>query len=370
MLMIRLNGANVMSTAEVHGRPGLRHALVAVAAITVTLVASACGASSKDTATGPSATSSAGSWTSVVSGACKEGTVTLYANTPAGVLTDLANGFEKAYPCIKLNYSRILSPQLVPKIEAEQSSGNGGADVAITEVAGFWQDFSKRGLLAKFTGPNALAWPANYVKGDDYATISIEPFVMVYNKNLVKTAPAGYSALLNPIYKGKTGTTSVLGAGSIVTWYQYLTKYYGSNFLAEWAANKPQQFQGTAGVTQAVASGEVAIGAFSLGSAAQPLIATGAPIGVVVPEHPSANANLIGIMGYSKHPDAAQVLVNYLMSKSAQELWVKESAGFTVSPINVPGSENASTMVITSSSTPTSEQINNFTEMFNREFSS
>jgi ABC-type Fe3+ transport system substrate-binding protein len=202
---------------------------------------------------------------------------------------------------------------------------------------------------------------------DVYVPVALEPYVIFYNKNLVKTPPTGYQSLLDPSLKGKIGTTQILNSATVVAWYQWLNATYGSDYVTKLSANKPKLYPGAGGVAQAVASGEVAYGAFGNASSGAPLLDAGAPLGMVNPKPAQGTPYYAAIAQWAKHPAAAQVLMDYLMSAEFAEVWVKVGLGYLATPLRVKGSQDPSSVTI-GDLNMTQAQIDAFTAQFKQLF--
>ncbi len=81
----------------------------------------------------------AGSWDEILTAADKEGEVVIYGTVAPDNLELLKKAFEKKYPKIKLTYVRGTDADLLPKVEIENQTGRGTADVHMTTDAG-WID--------------------------------------------------------------------------------------------------------------------------------------------------------------------------------------------------------------------------------------
>ena len=98
-------------------------------------------------------------WGNTVAAAQKEGKVVVYGNMQAPVAARIRADFEKAFPGISLEYTRLASGQMVAKLNQERSTGVDGAEVAILTDRGWLEDRVKDGTLAPIMGPNAANWP-------------------------------------------------------------------------------------------------------------------------------------------------------------------------------------------------------------------
>jgi iron(III) transport system substrate-binding protein len=282
------------------------------------------------------------SWPSVLEAARKEGSVTLYTQQVPPLVERLKVDFAKAYPQITLEVARISGTTVISKLDQERQGGLDGGDVVVTVEIVWLEDRAKEGNLRKPVGPSAQAWPAKYLLRDAIPVLALEPLVMAYNTNVVKIPITGYQDLLRPELKGKIGTTEVQ-AISIVAWYEWLDKTQGSNFLSRLAAQDPRVYTGAVPNAQATASGEIAATAFSVPTVVSPLIERGAPMKMVIPQPALGIRYAGGIIAGTKRPNAAQVLVDYLMSPRAQAVW--HSRGDSASPLpNIPGSPDANSI--------------------------
>ena len=99
--------------------------------VAAALVLAGCGSG------GGSGAELAGSWEEIVAAAQDEGTVTIYSNHAPANLEALKVAFEGEYPGISMVYVRGTDTDLLPKVEVENQTGNGVADVHMTTDAGW-----------------------------------------------------------------------------------------------------------------------------------------------------------------------------------------------------------------------------------------
>jgi iron(III) transport system substrate-binding protein len=282
-------------------------------------------------------------WARVVAAAKKEGRVVLYSGLTISVTTRIAEGFKKAYPDIPIEFVRATSGALLARIEQEKASGVDGADVWFTSEVKWFIDRAKENALLKPAGPSVARWPGRYLREGAVAIIGIEPFTIVYNKTLVSNPPRGYADLLKPEFKGKLASTE-LAATANIAWYDWLEKTQGPEFLPKLKAQAPKLFNGATPIVQSVASGEAAIGVHAVPTATKVLTDQGAPLVTVVPDPGLGISYAMGLLGWSKRPNAAQVLADYVLSPAGQTVW--HSSGESASPLTgIPGSLPISTIV-------------------------
>ena len=283
-------------------------------------------------------------WKAVQAAAVKEGKVIFYGDPPAATLAKIRADFELANPGIVMESSRLFGPTLITRFETERATGIAdGADVVVaTDLMAWYEEPARLGQIKAPTGPASRSWPAEYLLAGVFPVLTVEPAVIAYNSNLVKTPITGYQDLLKPEFKGKVATSSLI-AQVIVAWYDWLEKTQGADFLTKFAAQNPRILTGGTPAIQSTIAGEVLISAWMGSSTALPLIEKGAPIKMVVP-NPSIGFRYGGaILSWAKRPNAALVLMDYLMSRRGQTVW--SGSGGSASPLaGIPGSLDVKTI--------------------------
>ena len=295
-------------------------------------------------AAGSASAQPAPTWDRILDAARKEGKVVLYTNTVPPVSQRIAADFAKAYPDIKIEFTRLVGAQMNTTLTQERQSAVDGGDVVLTNETLWLEDRARENALLPVSAlPAFKGWPARHIIGNTIPTLSLEPFAMLYNKQLVKTPITGYQDLLRPEFKGKIGTTVPRGLAT-VAWWDWVEKSQGADFMQKLAAQQPKLYQGVVPNAQAVAAGEISVSMYVIASVAKPLQAQGAPIELVIPK-PSLGFNFVGAaMGWSKRPNAALVFMDYMMSTRGQAAW-NGGRGEAASPLpNIAGAMDASTI--------------------------
>jgi iron(III) transport system substrate-binding protein len=275
-------------------------------------------------------------WNRIVAEAKKEREVVVYTTTAPAVHERIKADFEKLYPEIKMNPIRLIGNQINVRVDQERGVGNIEGDAIITSELVWSAEAVKRGALRVPVGPNAQAWPESALRQGAVPLLGVNPFVLVYNTNLVKTPPTSYQDLLKPEFRGKIGSTALLGDLN-VGWYDWMEKTQGDGFLAKLAAQGLKTYPGAVAPTQGVASGELWINMWTVFSVTNPLLDAGAPIKTVVVNPSYGAAYGGGVVAGSKRPNAALVFMDYMMSVRGQAQMVGK--GEMASALsNVPGS--------------------------------
>lgn len=311
---------------------------------------------------------SAADWDKVVAAARKEGKVTLYTATVAPVMQRIAADFSKAYPDITLEWFRYPSGPLMAKVDQERLSGAQSADVVSSTEAGWFEDRARENNLVRAVGPDAVKFPASYQMGagNTAAILSLDALTIMVNTNLVKTPVENYADLLRPEFKGKIGTLDLLST-TVVAWAYWLDQTYGAGTLEKLAAQQPRLYTSTAGGGQSLSAGEWAIAAYINSGAGVPLARSGAPVKVVYVKGALATTYVGAIVKWGRNQNAAQVLMNYMMSVRGQSIW--NGNGDSASPLpNIPNSLDAGTLQRIDFSKFPPERVKEMTARWNKLF--
>jgi iron(III) transport system substrate-binding protein len=282
-------------------------------------------------------------WKDIVAAAQKEGRVVVFSAQGPSVMERIKADFEKTYPGIALEQTRMSSGPMMSKLDQERATGADGGDVTITTEMIWLEDRLRDGGLKAPVGPNAAGWPPAFMLKGSIPVLALEPFGIAYNTNLVKSPIAGYRDLLRPEFSGKVGMIDLV-ATSLIAFYDWLEKKEGADYLAKLAAQKPKIYGSNPIGAQMVASGELPVVSFMSATMVLPLVAKGAPVKLVYPEAAFGIQYGGGIVAWSKRPNAAQVYLDYVMSRAGQTAW--NGLGEAASPLpNIPGSSDARSIV-------------------------
>jgi iron(III) transport system substrate-binding protein len=296
----------------------------------VALPAAACAAGPAES---EARTPVSGSWPDIVAAAGKEGRVTIYSSQGTDQLNDLKARFEKKYPKIKLTAVRGTDADLTPKVEAERKTGKGIADIFIGASL-VWVKANKDAFEAP-RGPafDAAAYnKATSVPEGSYFLTNAAILTFGWNTKLYAKGLKDYPDLLDPkLAGGKIGVIKP-AAPSMVDFYLYLKEKYGADFVRRLGAQKPRIYPSSLPMGQALTSGEISAAAF-----VQPLVdekKAGAPVDWGLAKEPWGALFWGMALKSSPHPNAAQVLADFLVGEEGQKSIGRKSA--SVLP-NVPG---------------------------------
>ena len=216
---------------------------------------------------------------------------------------------------------RGTDADILPKVEVENQTGQGTADVHMTTDAG-WID---RSLEAEYSvevvGPsfdNQAYDRENSVIDDKWFLTSATVFGIAWNTEKV---PGGLETpedmLAAELSDGKVGVTNPAGIPTYVDMYRKIDVDFGENYVDRLAAIQPRVYDSAVAIGQAIASGEIWATPFA-SSTILTEKANGAPVEFKVPEKPFGVPWYSHVLSSAPHPNAAQVLADFLVTPEGQ----------------------------------------------------
>lgn len=286
----------------------------------------ASGSTAAGGETPPPAGISDADWDAIVTAAQEEGKVTFYSSQGLDQLNDLAGRFSDEYG-IELEVVRDIDSALIPKVEAEQQTGSGIADM-IAQASAAWSE--QRGAEGWFVPPVGPAFDdpaydrAANVSDNGYFTSSAAVLTFGWNTAQYPTGLTDYSDLLDPeLAGGKIGVIEP-AAPSIVDFWLYLEENYGEDFVTQLAAQEPKIYPSSLPMAQALTSGEISAASF-----VQVLVdeqEQGAPVESGLADQVWGARFNTSILQTAPHPNAAQVLANFIITQPGQEAIARKAA--------------------------------------------
>jgi iron(III) transport system substrate-binding protein len=266
----------------------------------------------------------------LVKAARSEGEVMFYSAPVENVAKRLADAFKAKYG-INARFVRLVSNTLLQRYSAEAESGNVAADLFINagNAPVFEADALKKGWIMRIAEANLPVvrsgeFPARFNKGAS-AVAQVTPWVMAYNTDKVKGAdiPKTWADILHPRFQGQIILPDPAASDAYAEFWAPILQQYGEKFFADLRALNPRRYGQGAQAGQALAAGE--------GSLFMPLTAQraaidrarGAPVDAVMPED-ATGVEMQLLMTHSakaKHPNAARLFANYLLSPEGNKVF-------------------------------------------------
>ncbi|WP_136685099.1 ABC transporter substrate-binding protein [Falsirhodobacter xinxiangensis] len=250
------------------------------------------------------------------------GTITVYTSQPNDQMAAVVEAFNADHPEITVEVFRSGTTELMSKLEAEYAAGAPQADIMlIADTLAMTQLKDQDRLLAYADAPldgipAALVDPDKTFFGTKLLTTGI-----IYNTDLVKTAPTKWADLSTPEAAAQTIMPSPLYSGAAVVHVGTMVQQpdFGWEYFETLADNGAVAGQGNGTVLEAVARGEKAYGMI-VEYMAMNAKAKGSPVDFVFPEEGvSTITQPVAIIAGSDNVEAAKVFVDWQLGQAAQE---------------------------------------------------
>jgi iron(III) transport system substrate-binding protein len=269
----------------------------------------------------------------LVEAARREGKVSYYTAMDLSVAEPLAKAFEAKYPGIKVAVERTGAERLFNRIAQENASNIRRADVVNTSDAAHVIVWKRQEWLQPYvTTEIAGNVPAEQRDPDGtWTNQRTHLSTIAYNTSLVKPedAPKGYNDLLDPRYAGKLVKGHPGYSGTIMTATQQTARELGWTYFEKLAKQKVLQVQSATEPPKKIEAGERAIAADGSDYLFWTAKERGAPIEVVhAVEGTPQISNPMAIFKWAPNPNAARLLIAWIMSAEGQDFIVNLSGQY------------------------------------------
>jgi iron(III) transport system substrate-binding protein len=278
----------------------------------------------------------------------KEGELTWYtAHSDDVTAQALGRDFESIYPGIKVNVVRTTAQVAFQRVTQEVRAGAMQVDVLSSTDLGHYVSLKEKNLLETYVPENAAKAIDVYKNSDPDGLFYVTAAGLIgisYNTTKLKEeeVPKTWPELLDPKWKDKISVGHPGFSGYVGTWVVTMRKLYGWDFFEKLAKNNPQVGRSINDTVTMLNAGERIVAAGPVGTTMDSA-KKGNPLAMV---YPSDGSVLIiapsGIMKGVKHPNAAKLFMEYLLSPPASKVWVEhygESIRPEVGPL--PGVKSA-----------------------------
>ena len=259
----------------------------------------------------------AGSWNEVVANAKKEGSVTIYTAGLAPTLPILIERFSKTYG-IKVDGLAVNAGPQRQRVGMSVQAKQIQVDVLINNDTPFLEEIKAAGALQDLGKlPNRAAFPKEWFKGSWPFVGSFGQLLLINTKFVDPKSIKKWSDILDPKYKDRIVTLSPSSGLGAITFYANLIDSQGPDFMKKLGDQRPAIVATTAEGSQMVSAGEKWIATINVSSNTGPLVAKGAPVmDLYLPPVSVVPYAAVALKG--PHPNAALLMVNWLLSKEGQ----------------------------------------------------
>jgi iron(III) transport system substrate-binding protein len=259
----------------------------------------------------------------------KEGELTWYtAHSDDVTAQALGREFETLFPGIKANVVRTTAQVAFQRVSQEVKAGAMQVDVLSSTDMGHYVYLKDKNLLEKYVPENAgkvLDIYKNYDPDGYYYVTAAGMIGMAYNPDKLKEgdAPKNWTDSADPRWKDKLSFGHPGFSGYVGTWTVMMRKLYGWEFFDKIAKNNPQIGRSINDTVTMLNAGERAVAGHAPYGPMMQSAQKGNPLAMIFP---SDGTVLIlspsGIMKGVKHPNAARLFMEYLMTPEASKVWV------------------------------------------------
>ena len=261
----------------------------------------------------------------LVSKAKAEGEVTFYTSADTLNAEACAAGFKKKYG-INVKLFRAGGSQIAQKLTLELRTRRLEADLTELSDPTMLTGLFRRGAVDPYEAANGAALPDGFKhpKRAWYGTAFIFMHLIV-NKDKVSTAdePKSWADIADPKWKGKLVWGSPNYGSSQYATVKGLIELHGWALIEKMKANETMIIQGWPEAENAVASGERLVGGDASARSFRAL-QRGAPLRNVYPADGAiVSLGAASVMKGAKHPNAARLLLEFLLSAEGQAIYAK-----------------------------------------------
>jgi iron(III) transport system substrate-binding protein len=241
----------------------------------------------------------------------------------------LCAGFEKKYPGIKCNYVRTTAQVAYQRLAQDQKAGIAQASVISSTDTSHFGRMKKDGWLQPYRPKNLSelvdAFKAYNDPDDLFFATAAGLVLLTYNTSMVPAAeaPKKWTDLADPRWKGKVSIGHPGFSGYVGTWVVQMKMLYGWDYFKKLELNKPRIGRSINDTVTMLNAKESAVAAGPLATTLESR-AKGNPVAVAYPEDGAIlMVSPSGIVKNAPAPNAAKLLMEFLLSKDGNEIMVK-----------------------------------------------
>lgn len=251
------------------------------------------------------------------------GSITVYTSQPEQDIQKLIEKFNEEQPDIKVNVFRSGTEEVISKVLAEKETGNVQADVLLVADAATFEDLKEKDLLMSYQSPELKGISKDYYDANHtYTGTKIISTGIIYNKNMIKTAPTSYKDLTKAEFKNNVIMPSPLYSGAAAYNLSVLarTNGIGWEYYQGLKDNGTKVDKGNGTVQKAVVDGRVGSGII-VDYMALRSKQKGAPVEFVYPSEGALSVTEpVGILKSTTHAALAKAFVDFILSEAGQKI--------------------------------------------------
>jgi iron(III) transport system substrate-binding protein len=245
----------------------------------------------------------------------------------------MAKAFEAKYPGIKVTVERSGAERIFNRIGQEMAAKIYRVDVVNGSDAAHFISWKREGWLAPYLSEEMVRELPDDLRDPEglYCTQRIHLSAIAYNSKMIAPAdaPKGFRDLLDPKYSGKLVKGHPGYSGTIMTATQQIARELGWDYFEKLAKQKVLQVQSATEPPKRIEAGERAIAVDGSDYLFWMAKERGSPIEIVqAVEGTPQISNPMGIFKSAPNPNAARLMVSWIMSAEGQSFIVNLSGQY------------------------------------------
>ena len=257
----------------------------------------------------------------------KEGEVVWYAAMASDRAAEVIRAFESKHAFLKVRFQPGGASRQLDQLLVEHRTKKYQADIINTRRS-FVLVMAKAGAIARYRTPFRVFLRDGFTDKEGYVNgIYAQPRVFLFNTRMVSRdkAPKSFDDLLDPQWKDKLGMDT-----TDYDWIAALIDYYGRSKAIEFAGQLAKQQlnlrRGPTLLAQLAVAGEFPIVIDAFPEEVLQLKNAKAPVDFTFSEPFVAvkTPTTVSISAGAPHPNAAALFVDFLLSKSGQEIMASQ----------------------------------------------
>ncbi len=271
-------------------------------------------------------------YASVIEGSKAENALLVYSNMGEMNWRPLIEAFNAEYPWIKVETLDLGSIEVFERYYAETATNSNATDVVVSHSSSAWLDFiSKGGVNTDYVSAESDKLPEFSKPSPGVYTISVDPFMIAYNKALVPAdkAPKSIQDIADWVAADPAGTAHKVATGIPMgnAAGQNLMNTYITHVGLDKALDQlttigqsADVYRSAGQIMEKITTGEVQVGFMLSGIQVFPLLADPARASIIGYAFPKDGTVMlmrhIAVAKNAKNPNSAKLFVDFVLSKT------------------------------------------------------
>ncbi|MBL6928209.1 MAG: ABC transporter substrate-binding protein [Rhodospirillales bacterium] len=276
----------------------------------------------------------------------------VFGSTDLVAMRPLIEHYQIENPGTAVEYSEVLSADLYDLVRKNEALNGRRPDIVISAAMDMQFKLANDGFALRHDSPQTAKLPQWANWRNEAFGFTFEPVVIVYNPNILspEDVPSTRFDLVRLLrekadtYRSKVGSYDIAksGVGYLFASQDALQAHTYGRLLESFGRTAVYFANTTGEVLDAIQTGELLIGYNVLGSYTRLRIVQGAPLAMVLPaDYTLVMSRVAFIHRDTPNDDTARSFLDYLLSRSGQEVLARKSYLYAIHPeLQGPGTAN------------------------------